>query len=137
VETFAARGRSLELKAPRSADVGDYDPHYLGLALDSFVNWRAAVAPRGDSARLSWRARNGAFHLEWVETRGPGPAERRGEPRGAETPSELDPLPAEPLALPLLTRIVSVHGGTLEQVKASGRHLRLTWPQLSRPRSGP
>jgi hypothetical protein len=132
VDSFAARGRSLELVAPATAAVGDYDPHYLGMALDAFVKWRAETADAGPSARLRWTARKGAFLVEWLEKSAPRVASKPARRGRAQV--RPDDAHEETLALPLLGRIVGVHGGILEQVKPAGRHLRLTWPQIARTR---
>lgn len=118
---FAARGRTLELVAPLEPGVGDYDPNYLGQALDAFVSWRGEAGAEGLSASLRWWIGEGKFHLEWVES----------DP-GAEVCPRCGWGRPESLALPLLGRVVSAHGGEMELVKPAGRHVRLSWPQVVR-----
>jgi hypothetical protein len=124
---YSDRGKRLELVAPHEPDVGDYDPNSLAQALDALVAWRADDVETGDSACLCWWTKGGQFHLEWTESDArPGGVERRrsGE---ASRPERTDPL-----VLPLLGRVISAHGGEIELVRPSGRHLRLCWPQVGR-----
>jgi hypothetical protein len=122
VEQFTARGRALELVRVGESDVGDYDPQSLGIALDALVAWRAAAGASGQGARLRWGARQGRFEIEWIER---GARDRRASPRDDDG--------REPLALPLLGRVVAAHGGTLELLGRAGRHLRFFWPQVMNP----
>jgi hypothetical protein len=116
---FAARGRILEMSNPGAADAGQYDPHWLGRALDGFVVWRAGAGLRGGEARLNWWTDGGRFHLEWREP--PGESDSR-------SPQDRP----EPLALPLLTRVIAAHGGVLDLLAAGGGHVRMSWPQVVR-----
>jgi hypothetical protein len=118
VELFAARGRVLELDRAGGSDVGDYDPQCLGMALDALIDWRAEAGPSGTRARLCWGGNRGRLHVEWFE---------RGSSAGRSLPREY--AGPEPLALPLLGRVVAAHGGTLKQLGSAGRHLKLSWPQ--------
>jgi hypothetical protein len=119
VERFAARGRVLELDCAGRSDVGDYDPQCLGVALDALIDWRAEAGPAGAGARLRWGAHRGRFHVEWIE---------RGSSAGRSSQREY--AGPEPLALPLLGRVVAAHGGTLKQLASAGRHLKFSWPQV-------
>jgi hypothetical protein len=127
---LAGRGMMLEFVAPPGKDVAEYDPNYLGQALDSFVAWRAATGREGRSARLSWGTVEGRSRIEWIESDdATSPCKRRGG--NAQGRDHAGPCGA--LALPLLSQVVSAHGGELEQVRPGGQHVRLAWPQVVRP----
>jgi hypothetical protein len=123
VAQFRARDRVLRLSACGKDDVGDYDPNSLGVALDAFVGWRACAGDADRDARLRWGTREGRFEIEWDEPRAPTRA-------AANAVSSLSR--TESLALPLLGRVIVAHGGVMELVEPSGRHLRLSWPQIAR-----
>jgi len=132
VAAFAADGRVLHMSAAGKADVGEYDPHWLGLALDAFVAWRASAGERGREAALRWSTYGGQFHLEWLEPPSPSKeiaAEGAGEGVPAVAAGASDRL--EPLALPYLIRVIAAHGGIVELLEPGGCHLRLSWPQVA------
>jgi hypothetical protein len=124
VAQFAAHDHVLRMNAMGGDDVGDYDPNCLGVALDAFIAWRASLGDSDCDARLRWWTRERRFQLEWDEPRAPG----RGRRRAAAASSVYR---TESLALPLLARVIAAHGGTMEFVEPSGRHLRLSWPQIA------
>jgi hypothetical protein len=117
-ELFATHQRSLKLIPPEFEDEGEYDPHWLGQALDQFVVWRASTGRAEQDALLRWWTEHGQFHLEWTET---------GIGSGGVTHEDRDH--SGSLALPLLARVISAHGGVLTIVEPPGRHLRASWPQ--------
>jgi hypothetical protein len=123
---FAARDRVLQMRATGTDDAGDYDPNSLGVALDAFVAWRAAVGEGDRDARLRWQTHERRFALEWDEPR--APLRTRGRARTATASSAIRP---ESLALPLLGRVIAAHGGVMELVEPSVGHLRLSWPQIA------
>jgi hypothetical protein len=125
VAQFAARDRVLRMSAVGKDDIGDYDPNCLGVALDAFVAWRASAGEAGRDAQLSWWAREQWFELEWDEPR--KPSRTRARPQVGTSGNR-----SESLALPLLARVIAAHGGVMELVEPSGRHLRLSWPQMAR-----
>jgi hypothetical protein len=127
VAQFGARDRVLQLSAIGKDDVGDYDPNSLGVALDAFVAWRASAGDADRDARLRWGTRDRRFELEWDEPRAPLRARRRSRAKAASSAGR-----PESLALPLLGRVITAHGGAMELVEPSGRHVRLSWPQFAR-----
>jgi len=125
VDRFSSRERVLDLIAPEPGEDGggDYDPNSLGLALDAFVLWRAEAGMKGQGAQFRWWTRRGRIHLEWVES--PRKSTQRARAVTADGLST-------PLALPLLIRVITAHGGSFERIDPDGRRLRLSWPQIHR-----
>lgn len=121
-ETMAARSRILTLVPPHSSDVGDFDPNWLADALNSFVHWRAAVGEFGQPAQLGWSIYEDQFLIEWDE-----PSARGFVSVGPEASR------SDPLALPLLARVVTAHGGQMTLNTHDGLHLRVSWPLIVRP----
>jgi hypothetical protein len=94
---LSARSRSLEWGPPPEDPPTILDGVQLAHALDSLVAWRAQQGREGDPVRLGWRTISGELSLVWEE-------------RGL---TALRPAPGSVpnLALPLLARVVSAHGG--------------------------
>jgi hypothetical protein len=128
-QQLARRGMTLGMVAPPGSEASDYDPNYLGRALDSFVSWRAEAGAEGQSALLRWEVAEGKSRIEWIESQN---LQVSCESRSCESDE-----PTDPLALPFLGRVISCHGGEMELVRPGGRHVRLAWPQVVRlsPRS--
>ena len=116
--------------APESS--GLFDPMRLTQGLDDLVAWRAAVGESTHDLRVAWSTTGGDFQLVWDE-----PIARPLAPRaGNATPApcgETQTLAA--FALPLLTRIMMSHGGSLDVDSFPSGWLRLTmrWPLDARP----
>jgi hypothetical protein len=127
VAQFGVHDRVLQLSAIGKDDVGDYDPNSLGVGLDAFVAWRASVGDADRDARLRWGTRDRRFELEWEEL--PAPLRARGRTRAKAAVSAGRP---GSLALPLLGRVIAAHGGVMELVEPSGRHVKFSWPQFAR-----
>lgn len=113
---FHARGAGLELIGPDGPTVGVFDAGRLLQAIDRWVAWRCRSARVGDVARFAWRVEGPDFVLDWHE---PDPTE----------PEVFTDAGSSSLALPMLTRIVSAHGGHVAVSSASGLSLRLRWPR--------
>jgi hypothetical protein len=128
---FAERGRTLRVDRPGQDLPGDFDPIHLGMGLDAVLAWRADVREAGRQPRLSWRTGEGFCEVAWDETETPtssGAAEAaagcEGKPPGSAG--------EDPLALPLLARIITAHAGRTESTREPGRgfRLNLSWPQF-------
>src|SRR5262249_9029856 len=115
----------LILDPPREPAVGSFDPGRLGPALDDLVAWRAKACPPGCDVRLSWRGGEGAFHVLWRERLYRSSAADVGHPPegGGGAPAHL-----ALLALPVLTRVLPLHGGSVEVAEHEGWQLHMRWP---------
>ncbi|GAC1334490.1 MAG: hypothetical protein NVSMB14_01580 [Isosphaeraceae bacterium] len=100
-----------------------FDPSLLLHALSAVVAWRREIWSEDSTVRLGWRERQGFVELDWIES---GPREKNA--REVSAPATL--------ALPLLTRILSAHGGdaTVAGEEASWT-LRCRWPMSGPPPS--
>jgi hypothetical protein len=121
----------LEIDRPDQEDPGDFDPMYLGVGLDAFIVSRAQAAHPTWRSSLSWRMANGCFEVSWDEvppvSRVRGAAEESRLANGAR-PSHR----GDPLALPLLARVVAAHGGFVETTSNAGFGMTIRWPQFQR-----
>jgi hypothetical protein len=122
IDGFVKHGRSLDLEPPATDTIGYFDPIRLAMGLEAFVTWRAGAGEPGRPARLTWKSEGDNFHLVWSEP-------------GARAIDALDELKdqREPLALPLLARIISAHQGTVELASDDGLKVHLRWPRSGRP----
>jgi hypothetical protein len=126
---FSANGRNLEADPPDHDACGDLDPMYLVLGLDAFVAWRAEASVSDWRCRLSWRLSRGRLEVLWREL----PPKDEVRSRACE---KSDPGPrrssscVDSLALALLARVVSAHGGSLETTFDSGFGMKLGWPRF-------
>lgn len=114
---LAAGGRRLETEPPHGSAVGCFDPIRLLQGLDAFASWRSQAGQPGMPVRLAWWEREQHLHLRWVE-----PGERvTGGPHGRCERAAC-------LALPLLARVMSAHGGTLDISDPNPLQVQLRWP---------
>jgi hypothetical protein len=126
-----AWGRRLALAPPTVPAEGSFDPMRLGAALDDLVAWRARRGIPGADLRVSWASIDSASALEvcWSE-RTPGDLKTADTAGGqpAARPGQRDSHALDLLCLPMLTRIVTLHGGTVETSERDGWRLRMHWP---------
>jgi hypothetical protein len=132
---FTPNGRTLEVDPPWQEVSGDFDPMHLGLGLDAFVAWRAEKNSAKGNPRLSWRMDAGFFEISWREGHFQGPGISR-ERETRMTEEMIPPSGVDCLALPLLARIVSAHGGHQESTLDPAFGLKLRWPQFHAAESG-
>jgi len=126
---FNVRGRTIQVDAPGDDPPGDFDPMYLGLGFDAFVAWRAEAAHADWQTLLRWRISDGFFELSWEEAcLENGPPAHDGEISQIQGSSPNGGV--DSLALPLLARIVSAHGGYLETDSDPALAMRLGWPRF-------
>lgn len=128
-QTLAARGKGLIVEPPAEPAVGRFDPNRLGLCFDSVVSWRARAGRPGSDVRVSWSAGGSEIRVAWDE---PVRADAAGPPGD-------EPEPFEALTIPLMSRIVSLHGGSLEVARSDEWRVVLRWPidARSTPREAP
>lgn len=126
---FDARGRTFDIAPPGDDGPIDFDPMYLGLALDAFIAWRGDAGHANFETRLSWKIEDGSLEVTWTEA----PSARvclaaeshRGGVNGSRPLGQIDSL-----ALPLLARIVSAHRGLLETSSEPEFTMRLQFPRF-------
>jgi hypothetical protein len=128
---FTSGGSSLEVVPPQQESDGEFDPMCLTMGLDALVRWRSAAIAPGTSARISWRTGDGQFEVSWHESgaTAPAPIQPPG-PCGPVSPSLL--AASQPLALPLLARVMTAHRGIMEWSGKPEFHTLLRWP-LTQP----
>jgi len=126
--SFTEIGRTLEVERPNQDDPGDFDPMYLGLALDAFIAWRAEAGHPKSQSSVSWRIKDGCFEVSWVEARppchSPGGEDEIGIPRGPRPSVRVDSL-----VLPMLAQVMAAHGGYVETTRDPAYGVKLCWPQ--------
>lgn len=129
-QLLLSRGRNLILVAPSGLTVGDFDPMRLGSGFDDLVAWRAVAGGPQTDLRVRWSTDARSFRVDWDEP----PCSK---PLGLDDPSRENPppIPLEAdllaaLTLPLLTKIMSSHGGSLQTGGSDGDRWRLNlrWP---------
>jgi hypothetical protein len=114
---LANRELRLVLVSPGCPTVCQFDPTRLAKGLDTLVSWRAVVGAPGSVAQLRWGLEGKQIRLRWEEV-----------PGRAREALPLDGVSPFSLAIPLLARIVCVHGGTIKFSNRSGLRLTLRWP---------
>ncbi len=127
---LSAVQRRLILDPPVLPVVASFDPVRLGEAFEELVHWRVRVGPAGSVLRLRWAAVKDNLVVTWDEL----PA--RLQPCESFAASALPDVGSGLLTIPLLTRIVSLHGGTLEVFARRTWRIVLCWPLASRTHEG-
>ncbi len=126
---FETSRGTLRMIPPASECAGDFDPMCLTMGLDALVRWRALAIPEGGAASLSWKTEGDQFEATWDESAGPP-----GLPptlTGPDGPGSTPPLSAhQPLALPLLARVLTAHRGTIDWSFKPNFRTCLRWPLL-------
>jgi hypothetical protein len=123
------RGRALDVDPPGDDGPTDFDPMYLGLALDAFVAWRGEAGNANFQTRLSWKVEDDSLEVNWKETP-PAGACLAGETHRAGRHGSRPLGQIDSLALPLLARIVSAHKGFLETGSDPEFTMRLQFPRF-------
>lgn len=126
-DAFAGGCGSLAIVPPEQESIGEFDPMYLRMGFDALARWRALAMAAGQSARISWRTGEGQFEVSWHESRSTSPAPIGSS--GQTSPGSPSPWAAyQPLALPLLARVMTAHRGTLDWSREPEFRALLRWP---------
>ncbi len=121
-ELLASRSRRLFVERPPTPTLAHFDPPVLGQSFDDLVDWRAHVGRPESDLRLRWSALDALIHIAWDEPRRQFSVSKRSK----HTDSEFeDP---RSLWIALITRIISLHGGTLKEVRGVSWRIDLRWP---------
>ncbi len=117
---LANRGSELEFVRPKLRSIARFDVNKLGAALDSMVAWRAEQGTLSRKMIVRWWVESGQAHILWIE------------PKVAE---QVIRSPDDQLGsawtLPILTRVLTEHGGSLSVDDREGWALSLSWPASS------
>lgn len=127
---LSERGRRLVVVPPADPATASFDPMRIGQAFDDLVAWRASAGDRANDLRLRWKTEGETFRLDWDEP------ERESDPENTDEPKEVWDEGTESLSaltVPLLTRIMTLHGGFAEESGPGRWGLRLRWPLDARP----
>jgi hypothetical protein len=135
--TLRRHGRRLILAPPRDHKPSVFDPMRLATALDDLVAWRGLTGDSSADLRAAWSS-DWENLITWDEP----PARRtpddsEPDPEGAapvervETEEERNAF--EAFTLPLLSRVISSHGGAVEAGGPGRWRLTLRWPLDAKP----
>jgi len=116
------KGATLVLSRPKTDRVGTFDPMRLADALERFMHWRATEIVPGTVVHLSWATEGDLFRIAWEERAADGSTER---PPG-------DKCRVGIMALPMLARVMALHGGVLSVRPGDGCAVELRWPIIVR-----
>jgi hypothetical protein len=136
-DVLRRRGRRLVLSPPRDAKPAAFDAMRLASGLDDLVAWRALVGDPSTDLRVTWST-NVQNVITWDEPPAHRPASRVDA--DADDPSWTDagatddgPQVLEALTVPVLSRVISSHGGALEHGTSRPWRLTLRWPLDATP----
>ncbi len=116
-KVLAEAGRDLEFHQPEEQSVARFDVDRLGLALDAMVAWRAEQGSSTTQTLVRWWVECNQAHVSWVEH------SSQDVPDSVRLPDQFCAW-----TLPLLTRIVTEHGGSVEVDDRVGWSLKMSWP---------
>jgi len=126
-EALASTGRHLILVAPDSTIQCSFDPLRLAQAFDNLVVWRSEAGPPDSDLRLTWGSDHRRIFLRWDELRRPKHSPNL-EPRSGQGSGLQTPPASSRFALPILTRIIDLHGGHMEESGLDPWRLCISWP---------
>lgn len=116
-ETVEAHGREFVVDPPADRTEVRFDVDRVGSSLDVIVRWRSACLPSDDvdpgSVRVGWGREGSDFVFRWAEST-----------CGEESPFD----PEHVWSLPILTRVVAEHGGSVEVREQAGWTMTARWP---------
>lgn len=116
-DALSRHGRGLRVDPPMQRCDVCFDVDRVGTAFDALVHWRASRPPadgsRSETVLLAWGREGDDFVIRWTE--------RLSDDR--QSPDAVDAW-----SLPILSRVVSEHGGSVEIVDQPGWMLIARWP---------
>jgi len=124
---FASGCGTLVIVPPEQESEGEFDPMCLTMGLDALARWRASALALGQAARMTWRTGDGQFEVSWDESAIAATSPIQ-PPRQASPGSSSLLAASQPLALPLLARVLTAHYGTMEWSGEPEFHALLHWP---------
>jgi hypothetical protein len=116
-ELFRDTGASLDWNPPDHPTACHFDPFRLADALDRWAAWRAEETGSGTAVTVSWAIDENNVVLHWLET-------QSSHARLGRTNDRIRPN----LALPILSRMTSVHGGIMSLRFTEGLDMALRLP---------
>ena len=129
-EIARRKGGTLVIEPDESSATLSFDLGRLGQGLDDLAEWRFRNASKGTRFLLHWKREAGELVFRWSEACDE-PSEKRMVPETSET----SPLSREGLILPLIHRLVALHGGTVDHSVDEGWHLTIRLPSEPRQAS--
>lgn len=131
-ETLFKNGRTLVVEGPSSSNIGHFDPCRLERVFDDLVAWRAGVGDPCHDLRIQWTTTASAFEVIWDEPPTIEPTSSRIAVRHDSIDSEMS-LSLPSLTIPMLSRVMSLHRGSLSGSVGSPWKIRLSWPLAASP----
>jgi hypothetical protein len=119
-----SRGAKVFWSRPKTDPAGTFDPMRLIDALDRFVQSRVAELLPGTLVHVSWFSEDGQFRFSWEERNPPVAAD---QPPREECRNSM-------MALPMLARVMALHGGAVTARSCNGCSIELRWPMVARER---
>lgn len=114
-QIMADRGRQIEFEPPAGPAVARFDVTQLGEALDILVRWRAGQG--GGGVKIRWGVDAGEASIDWSE-----------EAHATATVLDDSRDPTFPWSLPMLSRVIEWHRGSMQIRTEPGWSLAMTWP---------
>jgi hypothetical protein len=130
-ETLGVGGGNLEILPPKQENVGEFDPMHLSMGFDAFMSWRGSVLSPDRTGLLSWRTIDDQFEVTWREVENStSRSDAFEEPSHSRETSGSSLIHS--LAIPLLARVMTAHGGVMNWSRESFFIVELRWP-LTQP----
>ncbi len=116
--------RAFLIETPLETVPVRFDPQLLGSALDELLAWRVRLGDRDRDLRLHWATDDADIVLTWDE-----PSRKSGS---VSTPFDVIPQfdALDSLRLPMINRVMALHGGSVSFHAMNPLHLVLRWPRL-------
>jgi hypothetical protein len=119
------KGANLFWSRPKADPEGRFDPMRLTDALERFVSGRTEEMLAGTMVHVSWTAEGDRFRFSWDEKT---PAVSRTHASGLLA----DGYRLGNLVLPMLARVMALHGGVASIRSGDEFGMELRWPMIAR-----